>query len=252
MRNEISARRRCCRQVVSPSTGISSIKDGDPRLGYSPPCEVNSVSSVFFSDLRMLLRSPDVTLIAFAVDAVLQVLHFRRGISLYRLPLALSPASGLSCLPAGRILAVSDFCLGLVDMRAELLTGFLAGLASGTLQFCHLLFQVSNLVVQVVGLAITHYRPPVVGAAIRCVASPALLKGGPCLPKVGHNRCWLAISSRYWCASQELLRGHMCRPGPSAHRRPEEALSPADYLAAAQKSVAATEDRLAVPVAGWD
>jgi hypothetical protein len=80
-------------------------------------------------------------LVAFALDAVLQVLHFRRGIGLHRLPLALRAAGGLLGLLLDGALTGSDICLGPVDARLDLLVSFLPGLVEGTLQSLRPLLQ---------------------------------------------------------------------------------------------------------------
>src|ERR1700742_249678 len=112
-------------------------------------------------------------LVAFAGDAVLQVLHFRGGIGLHRLPPALRAAGGLLGFVVDGTLTGGDVCLGLVDAGLDLLAGFLPGLVEGTLQLCRPLLQGVYLVGNV------HWITPRSGPAGNpCPASGLMLMRG--------------------------------------------------------------------------
>src|SRR5271166_2793019 len=134
------ARWRCCRSFVSPGAGVYGVKDSQLGLVDGPGGVIQGIGRVFLRVRGVSFCLFDVMLVAFAVDAVLHRLHFRGGIGLHRLPLALRAVGGLLGLLLRGALAGIDICLSVAEARLDLSVSFLSAFVEGTLQIrCSLL-----------------------------------------------------------------------------------------------------------------
>jgi hypothetical protein len=110
------------------------------RLVDDPDGVIQGISGVILRGLGFSFCHFDVMLVAFAVDAVVQVLHFRCSICFQRLPFALRAVSGLPGLLFDVTLTGCDIFLGLADARFDLFVSFVPGGVEGVLQVgCSLL-----------------------------------------------------------------------------------------------------------------